>query len=661
MELPLNSNYLKGISFFLISITFLNLPVFHVFAQEKNWILSSPYDENAIKATLISRDEWTPFPKSGNAFQQSLPDSLILQLIKKGEDALSYSWPSLKASQFLEFNRTGNRSNYQDEIFERRNKLQALVLAEMLEGKSRFVDEIVNGIWLICEESYWGVPAHLYLQKGNKALPNIIEPTVDLFAAQTANLLAWTDYLLGEQLDRISPRIRERIRIETERRILEPNMERDDFWWMGYENGGRNRVNNWNPWIASNWLSAVLLLEDNEEKRAAAVYKIMVVLDNYLNPFPEDGGCDEGPSYWGHAAASLFDCLELLYSSTDGKINIYNHPLIKNMGSYIYKVYIGENYFINFADAPAKLIPKADLIYRYGKRIEDVQMQQFGAYLSKNNDLKIEMSMDRTLSALLNYKNLVNETKEYAFQLDTWFAESEIMAARSNIDNKSFYIAAKGGNNAESHNHNDVGHFIVYYNAKPILVDAGVGTYTAKTFSNKRYEIWNMQSAYHNLPTVNGEVQVAGMNFKSSDVSYKSNTRYARFSLNLDNAYPEKSEIKSWKRTIQLNRGKNVALSDKFTLNAVNDTTFLSLITPCEVKLTEPGEIRLIYEEGDDKFSVYINYSASNFKVVTTPVNLSGEENEILRKVWVNGLNRIKLIDTRRQLSGNWKFLISSY
>ncbi|MCG8499689.1 MAG: heparinase II/III-family protein, partial [Firmicutes bacterium] len=64
---------------------------------------------------------------------------------------------------------------------------------------------------------------------------------------------------------------------------------------------------------------------------------------------------------------------------------------------------------------------------------------------------------------------------------------------------QGFFFAAKGGYNDKSHNHNDVGNFVLYYNGYPVFIDVGVGTYTAKTFSNKRYEIWTMQSEYHNL------------------------------------------------------------------------------------------------------------------------------------------------------------------
>ena len=100
-----------------------------------------------------------------------------------------------------------------------------------------------------------------------------------------------------------------------------------------------------------------------------------------------------------------------------------------------------------------------------------------------------------------------------------WLPGIQIMAARVREGSADgLYLAAQGGHNAESHNHNDVGNFIVYANGEPAIIDVGVETYTAKTFSPQRYDIWTMQSAYHNLPTVNGVMQGAGREFEARNV-----------------------------------------------------------------------------------------------------------------------------------------------
>ena len=77
---------------------------------------------------------------------------------------------------------------------------------------------------------------------------------------------------------------------------------------------------------------------------------------------------------------------------------------------------------------------------------------------------------------------------------DFFFESTGLLTARSS----HYALAVKAGNNGDSHNHNDVGSFTLYKEGKPFLIDLGVETYSKKTFSKDRYEIWTMQSAYHN-------------------------------------------------------------------------------------------------------------------------------------------------------------------
>ena len=97
-----------------------------------------------------------------------------------------------------------------------------------------------------------------------------------------------------------------------------------------------------------------------------------------MNFYPDDGGCDEGPSYWERASGSLFDCLELLYDVSGGKINIYNQPVIRNMGRFLADCYINGRYFLNFGDAPAQIDIPAHLVTRYGERVNDPDLMGLG-------------------------------------------------------------------------------------------------------------------------------------------------------------------------------------------------------------------------------------------------------------------------------------------
>lgn len=547
--------------------------------------------------------------------------------MRRGEEALNSRWTFLPASVFLQFVRDGNRSNYERLVRSRRERLEALVLAECLEGKGRFLGEIADGVWTTCEETFWGYPAHI----DRAGLPDVSDPIIDLFAAEGASLLAWTDYLLGPQLDTVHKRVGERLRLEIDRRILTPYEKRTDFWWMGLEVD--RPMNNWNPWINSNCLACTLLIERNPQRRAALASKIVRSVDRFLDSYHEDGGCDEGPGYWGHAGGSLFDNLELLYSATGGKVNLFDVPLVQEIGKYIYRVQIADDWYVNFADASARVGLAGDLVYRFGKRIGDENMRLLGAWAEQSKP-KSFASLLRELPALFNAAELRKAPARQPLVRDAWLPGIQVMTARRTAGSKDgLYLAAQGGHNAESHNHNDVGNFIVYADGKPAIIDVGVETYTAKTFSSRRYEIWTMQSGYHNLPTVNGVMQSAGRSFAARNVAHEANGAAAEFSLDIAGVYPSDAGIESWKRTLRLDRSKNeVVVRDAFVLQKPGGRVELTLMTPCAVSVgagavTLAGTARIIFDSSQ----------------LTAAVEEVKTDDARLRPVWGGSVRRILL------------------
>jgi hypothetical protein len=483
----------------------------------------------------------------------------------------------------------------------------------------------------------------MYMQKAGPGLPDITEPVVPLFAGETVGLLAWVDYLLGPSLDAVSPLVRPRIHRESEQRVLIPCLDRDDFWWMGF---GRRSVNNWNPWVNSNWLTAILAFENDFDRRVAAVAKVLRSLDNFIDPYPKDGGCDEGPGYWGRAGASLFDCLELLHAATGGAVDVYAEPLIQEIGRYIYRVQIADRWFVNFADAPALVVPVPFIVHRYGERIGDKVMKAFGAWSAAVHDIAgkgVSDSLGRQLPALFGLEGLLSESPRQPLPRDVWFPEIQVLIARDREgSSKGLFLAAKGGHNAESHNHNDVGHFIVYVDGRPLLVDAGVETYTRKTFSPERYDIWTMQSGFHNLPSVNGRDQVQGRERAARDVRYAADDRRASLTLDIAGAYPDEAGIDRWVRTVSLERGHAVTIADDFALRGPSGSVRHHFITPSLVEVS-PGKVRLRSQPlGDDRATAsgLLSFDAAAFDAAVEPVPIDDPR---LRTVWGERLFRILL------------------
>ena len=629
-------------------------------------LLDPRYPRQTMEDLLLPRDEWHPYPTiDDREGWDVLPQSLRKALISQGETALNADWPVLLAVRYLDYARNGNRSRYQEVRSRRRHMLLSLVIAECVEAQGRLLDEIANGLWLICEESSWCVPAHIGVQRAGVGLPDTSEPIVDLFAAETSALLSWTDYLLGSRLDVVSPLIRPRIVREIQSRILTPCLDRDDFWWMGFS---PRRVNNWNPWINSNWLTTALLMEADPARRGEAVSKSLRSIDRFLGPYPRDGGCDEGPGYWGRAGASLLDCLELLYSASDGKIDVYGEPLVQDIGRFIYRVQIEGDLFVNFADASAVVMPPPAVVFSYGKRIGDEDMMALGAWIAQKLDLRQErsatiqrgkrMSLGRLLPTLFWLDEIAAVEPRQPLPRDVWLDEIEVAAARDRAGtSEGLYLAAKGGHNAESHNHNDVGNWILYVDGKPLIVDAGVETYTRKTFSPQRYEIWTMQSGYHSLlPTIDGVMQAPGKRFAARNAGHQANDAQATFTLDIAAAYPPEAKIARWEREVTLVRGKRVTVADSYALKAPAQEIVLSLLTPSTVDLSQEGIIRLSEASlpGDKRSGDgQIVYDVSRFAVTTEAVPITDTR---LGGVWGKSLNRIVFTACEPALEDSWTF-----
>lgn len=590
-------------------------------------MLEQRYQKHRESIDIIARSEFKPLPEYKDRDSWGKAHAMFRQYwIGAAEARVGKAWGELSATKYMEFFVNGNLQGFNTMYTERRYRLLSLMIAECIEGKGRFLNDIIDGVWVICEESSWTTPSHnnhMYAEVRN-ILPDVeIEfPFVDIRAAEAASLVAWVSYFFKEKLDEISPLIHKRIVYEVKRKVLDPYLNRTDFKWMGLEDDRSHladtwtlhRVNNWNPWIVSNCLSALFILEDDQEIRRKGLEKSLAIVDKFLIPYPGDGGCDEGPTYWKFAGASLFDALEIISYATQGKLDLFNEQKIQNMGSYIYKAHIDKDKYVNFADATARISQPSLLIHRYGCRINDERMKALGLsglpYVFEDYETRsMSNNVFRKISDVVTDPEIIDQQVEAPYIHDAWFSDIQIMVAREHEGStKGFFLAAKGGHNDESHNHNDVGNFIVNYDGEPIIIDIGVESYNAKSFSNERYEMYTMQSAYHNLPTVNRKMQKDGSRYKAVNVNCERTPELCQLSLDIEAAYPVEAGIKKWSRKIQLNRGADpsIEISDQFTMSeATNDIEWTLMTKPKPV--VEDGKITIA---GSEHYAMVMSYSS---------------------------------------------------
>ncbi|MBU3807145.1 MAG: heparinase II/III-family protein [Candidatus Phocaeicola faecipullorum] len=619
-----------------------------MFAYTERNLLQNSVTKEQLKEALVMNGAWVPYPAYSDreGWNSLLNDEDRQTLINTGEKMLDYKWQVIRATDYLEYERSGERNIMQNPYEANRKAINVLMMAELAEGKGRFIDQLINGVFFSCEMTSWVLSAHLPRQSTKRSMPDWREQIIDLGSGNYGSMLAWVYYFFHDTFDKADPVISLRLRHELQERILDPFMENDREWWMAFYWKPGEIINNWNPWCNSNVLQCYLLLEDDRNKLTDAVWRTMQSVDKFINFVKSDGACEEGTSYWGHAAGKMYDYLQILSDGTNGKVSLFNNPMIRRMGEYISRSYVGDGWVVNFADASAKGGGDAPLIYRYGRAVGSEEMMQFAAYLLKGKRPTIPLGNDafRTLQCVLLNKELEQTEAAHKVPACTWYPETEFCYL---TNNSGWFLATKGGFNNESHNHNDAGTFSLYINNTPILIDAGVGTYTRQTFSSERYSIWTMQSNYHNLPMINGVPQRFGQEYKATNVVCKEKQRY--FSADISTAYPEEAAVNSWTRAYKL-ENKRLVITDKFSLKETKAANQVNFLVWGDIDISKAGKVSITV--GDEHAT--LEYP-TNFKATLETIELPDTR---LSNVWGKQIYRIVLTDSQKKLEGSYKFII---
>ncbi len=497
---------------------------------------------------------------SDRAYWTAVPASLRSRLIADGEAALGAPWPALTARAYRAFTQTGNRVDYETDYFARRRRINALALAEAIEGEGRYIDTLIDGIIAVCEESGWQLPAHnTQVRDGRHApLPDPTRPVIDLFAAETGAELAVVASLLGDALDAACPGIVRRIDHEIATRITRPYLDRH-FWWMG---NGDERMNNWTAWCTQNVLISTFTRPTDQATRHAVITQAAHSLDAFLKDYGDDGACDEGAHYYRHAALCLFGALTVMDAVAPGAFaRLWREPKIRNMAEYIVHAHVQGAYYVNFADASAVLEPCGAREFLFGKAVGSPSLCALAAADAARNpapQLPDEVNLFYRLQAVAAAAEMAAYGGHPVAPPDIYYPSCGLFIARD----ARFVLAVKAGDNGDGHNHNDVGSLTLYKDGRPLLIDVGVETYTARTFSPARYDIWTMQSAYHNLPSFDGVQQGAGAAFAARDVAVDLGERAAAIAMDIAGAYPPEAGVAHYRRSVRLVKGEAVEIVD---------------------------------------------------------------------------------------------------
>lgn len=603
-------------------------------------------------------------------------------------------YPSNLATDYMRLVRCGNRSEYEEKYFAKRYKLTSLVAAyycKVYTGESvdcdgqRLLDEIINGIWSICEETSWCLPAHnTYVRDTPQIiLPDSEKPVMDLFACETGATLSMIYYLIKDDLDKISPLICERILNEVKDRIIYPYVN-SHFWWMG---NGDEPMCNWTVWCIQNSLLCAFLLPINDSDRRIIFDKACYGVDCFLKDYGEDGCCDEGAQYYRHAGLCLFGCLDILNTITNGHFrSLFDNAKIKNIAEFIVNVHVGGKFYVNYSDCSPLAGNCGVREYLFGTLCKLPALVELAAHDFCDSLANGSLFEDESVRLNLYYRmqTIYHADKILSYipcrdarecrdarkcnGLDTlasctaptdkkniYYESVGVCVMRSNSaatpENERLTLAIKAGDNNDSHNHNDTGSIILYKGLDPIFVDIGPETYSQKTFSPKRYEIWTMQSGYHNLPTIDGLDELAGSEYRATDVIVHIDSNASEDTPRLSEKYVSMNIATAYPMSQAGSALNGLSYIRRVTVDSLNNTVILSDSCSCNPLNVKNGIILnfITYhkpeiEESSNLLKIKIGSATATLSGAAEPIIETLPITDArLQKSWERDLYRIRL------------------
>ena len=481
------------------------------------------------------------------------------------------------AGEWMQYGSTGDRIGYEDRLTALQDRLSTSALAACLAvdevDKARWSSVAADDAWALCELTSWCLPAHYPSGARDKVreLPDIDYPVLDLEAGTIGALLAWTGALLGQRWATDCPALVVRVHREIRQRVLAPFTGKTHYWFGSPE----APPNNWAPWITANALACFLAIGTPQEQESA-VTTAMPVLENFRAGYSRDGACEEGASYWWVAALTLFEALEFAKELSCSRVDHLAAPLVAAMGKYPHQMQIHQNWQVNFGDASAQIGTdvRFHTALRYAEAVGDGDAALFArsmGILARQRDAArwtvpapSGRNFHRMALELLDPDWIVPASAPEAslpYPAATFLPSVGVLCAREKAGTSDgLFLAVKGGDNGVSHNHNDAGGFTVFVDGRPVIIDIGVETYRKETFdAAKRYSIWTMRSAFHNVPIINGQEQLPGHNhaataLQSWGVDAGTPAERTGLSMNLEQAYGTIAGLRSWTRRAELDR-----------------------------------------------------------------------------------------------------------
>ena len=442
-------------------------------------------------------------------------------------------------------------------------RIQDEALALWLDHPLADAVRLEEALWAFCDFEFWMPQESAKLH------------AADLTATRCGAALSELLLAVGDRLD---PQVVGRVGQRIEERSLAAALDwRNLPIWMF-------RRNNWNHVCFSNVIQTTLHRMKEPRPLASQLVLCTHMMEFGMTGFSEDGGCAEGPLYWNYGFGHFLEAAVVLREVSGGLLNLMDSELAQRIARYPLAVWLEGKDSCLFSDSGSGFMSTSSALMVNAF----LPLPQLFDFCDKGSDGRPQLQ---------NWRDLLLAVDSPAWLESAQCKPSPIADAHlpalgfakvvtTLADSSRVQLAATALHNAASHNHNDLGSFVYYWDGRAWITDLGRPTYTADVFGPNRYDNLLCGSQGHPVPIINGHLQQEGSQYRASlAVDHAAVDGSKALRIDLSHAYHDPT-LTRFERRLALTAHGDLEITDDFEFSESPGTLqeVFTTYLPCEAE-----------------------------------------------------------------------------
>jgi hypothetical protein len=465
-------------------------------------------------------------------------------------------------SAVQEYHRTGKWHDGEI-IYNALGRIQDEALALWLDHPSADAGRLEETLWAFCDFALWMSQESAKLHEA------------DLYSTQCGAVLSELLLAVGDRLD---PQVVRRVGQRIEERSLNAALDwRNLPIWMC-------RRNNWNHACFSNVIQTALHRMKEPRPLASLLVLCTHMMEFGMTGFSEDGGCAEGPMYWGYGFGHFLEAAIVLREVSGGLLNLMDSEHAQRIARYPLAVWLDGSDRCLFSDSNSGFMRACEALM-VNAFLPLPQLFNFcdrgpdGRPLLQNwHDLLLAVDSPAWRESAKREPSPISDTHLAALGF------SKVVTTLA--DGSRVQLAATALHNAVPHNHNDLGSFVYYRDGRAWITDPGMPNYTAEVYGPNRYDNLQCGSQGHPVPIINGHLQQEGPQYRASiSVDHAAVDGSKALRIDLSRAYPDPT-LTRFERKLTLSPQGDLQIADEFEFSKAPGTLqeVFTTYLPCEAE-----------------------------------------------------------------------------